>query len=308
MKTKLSKKVITILIGVIVVMGVFGVGALHMFRQINEEKSFTMKEINEIQVSMSNVPVHIIRTEAGNEVKFHLYGKSMQDIKLSAEINNKTVFVEAKRKIDGPIPEDMFFEIYLPAEYGKNLSVKTSAGGIKMDTVDLANFTLDTSSGGLEAEQINAEKISIKASSGRLNIKKIDAKEFEIKGSSSAINIDECTVKEGKIETSSGGISLKNSSGNYDFKGTAANVFVAYRKFEDQNINIVTTSGSITLELPSTSEFSINAKTVTGKIQSDFSMDTAGRVDKKNLEGQIGTKNNKVSLQASTGSIKILKK
>lgn len=303
MKTKPNKSVIVIVIGVIVIMGILGLGALS-FKEINEEKSFAMEEIDEIQVTMSNVPVHFIRTETSNEVRFHLYGKSMQEIKLAAEMSGKTVAVAAKRKIDGPIPEDMFFEVFLPANYEKNLSVKTSAGVVKMDSFDLASFTLNTSSGGLEAEQINAEKISITTSSGKLNIKKLDAQELKLKGSSSAINVDECTAKQAGIETSSGAITLKNSSGSFDFKGTAGNVTVSYKEFEDQNVKVETSTGSVTVELPGTAEFLLDANTSTGKIRCDFPINTAG----KKVEGQIGTKSNKVSLKTTTGSINILKK
>ncbi|MHB8062667.1 MAG: DUF4097 family beta strand repeat-containing protein [Ruminiclostridium sp.] len=307
MKNRFEMKVLLIVIGVIAIMSILGLGSLS-WREINEEKSFALEEINEIQVTMSNTPVHIIRTEASEEVKFRLYGKSMQQIKLEAKINNKTVVVETKRKHELPIPEDMFLDIYIPKEYGKNLSIKISSGIVKLDSLDLASFTLNTSSGGMEAEQLNAQEISINTTSGKLNIKKLAAKELEIKGSSSAVNIDECIVDEGTIESSSGSITFKNSSGNFNFKGTAGNISVAYKEFEDQNINIKTTAGNVTLELPSTAEFLLDAKTTSGKFQSDFPVKTMGNADKRKIESQIGTKNNKVFLQTSSGSIKLLKK
>lgn len=305
MKTKFIMKIIVI--GVIVIMGIFGLGALTSFREINEEKRFTMDEINEIQVNMTSEPVHIIRTKASNEVKFRLYGKSVQEIKLASEINNRTVVLGAMRKHKVPMPEDMFLEIYIPEEYGKNLSIKISSGAVKMDSLDLTNFTLNTSSGKLEAEQLNAEKISINTSSGSLKIKRLVAKELEIKGLSAAINIDECTAKEARMATSSGSITLKNSSGNLDLKGESGKVMVAYKEFEDQNINIETLSGSVTLELPSIAEFLIEAQTSSGKFQSDFPINTTGNTDKKKI-GQIGMKNNKILLQTSSGNINILKK
>nr|WP_319489240.1 DUF4097 family beta strand repeat-containing protein [uncultured Caproiciproducens sp.] len=308
MRTKYNAKITGILIGVIVIMSILGLGALHMFREINEEKYFTVEEVNEIQVTMSSAPVHIIRTKLSDKIKFHYYGKSMQELKLSADIKNSTLVVAAKRKIDGPIPENMFLDIYIPEDYEKNLSIKISSGVVKMDSLNLANFTLNTSSGGLEAESLNAGEISINTSSGKVNIKKLDAKELEIKGSSSAINIDECIAKEARVETSSGSVNLRNSNGNFNLKGTAANVLIAYKEFENQNISVVTTAGNVTLELPSTAEFLLEAKTTTGKIQSDFSANTVGDIDKRRIVVQIGTKKNIVSLQTSTGSIKILKK
>lgn len=288
-------------------MGIFGFGA--SYKPVSEEKSFAMKEIHEIQVTISSAPVHIIRTKAGSELKFHYHGKAMQELKLEAERNQQTVVVGVKRKYETlPIPEDMFLDIYIPEDYGKNLSLKTSSGKVKMDSLELENFTLNTSSGGLEAEQLNAQKTSITTSSGELSIKKIDTKELELKGSSSAINVDECIVKNAEMALTSGSITLKNSSGNFDFNGTAGSVLISYKKFENQNVSIATTTGSVTLELPGSAEFMVEAKTTTGNIQSDFAIPSAGNIDKKQVVGQIGTKNNKVSLKTTTGSIHIVKK
>lgn len=306
MKIKFNMKIIVIGV-IVIIMGILGLSSLITLREINEEKLFNMEEINEIQVNMTSEPVHIIRTESSNEIKFHLYGKSAQEIKLVSEINNKTVVVGAKRQHKAPMPEDMFWEIYIPKEYGGNLSIKILSGSVKMDSFHLANFTLSTSSGKLEAEKLNAEKITINTSSGKLNIKKLDAKELEITGLSASINIDECIAKEARMETTSGSITLKNSSGNFNLKGQSGKVMVAYSDFEDQNINIVTKLGSVTLELPRTAEFFIEAKTSTGRLQSDFPINTMGNTDKRKIEGQIGTKNNKVLIQTSIGSIKILK-
>jgi lia operon protein LiaG len=306
-KTKFNIKVILIPIGVIVIMSILGLGTLQMFREINEEKHFTVEAVNDIEVTMSSTPVHIIRTDASDKINVHYYGKSMQELKLTSEINNKTLVVAVKRKIDGPIPEDMFLDIYIPEDYNKNLFIKISSGVVKMDSLNLASFTLNTSSGGLEAEPLNVGRISINTSSGKVNIQKLEAKDLGIIGSSSAINIDECIAGKAKIVTSSGSITLKNCDGNFDFNGTAGNILVAYKEFENQTVNIATTSGRVTLELPSTAEFLIDAKTVTGRIQSDFPINAAGNANNKQIVGQVGTKRNTVLLQTSTGSIKILK-
>ncbi|MCG8483703.1 MAG: DUF4097 domain-containing protein, partial [Clostridia bacterium] len=114
-----------------------------------------------------------------------------------------------------------------------------------------------------------------------------------------------CIAKDGRIEARLGNITLKNASGNLDIKGKTGKVMVAYNDFENQNIKIETTVGSITLKLPNTAEFLLEAKTSSGSFQSDFPIKIT---DKKNINGQIGSKNNKVLLQTSSGSMKILKR
>lgn len=288
MKTRFNKKAVVIGIGVIVIIIILGLGGINMMREINEEKSVSMDQINTIQVDMTTVGVHIIRTETSNEVKVNFHGKAMQEIKLVSETNNKTLFVTVQRKHEKfPLYEDAVLDVYIPKGYTKNLSLKMLSGDVKIDSFKLENFTLDTSSGKLEAEQLKADKISINSTSGNLKIKKIDTKILDVKGKSSAINIDECIANETGIETSTG------------------KVLVSYKAFEDQNINITTSTGSVTLELPETAEFLVEAKTSSGKFQSDFPIKTT---DKKDIKGQVGTKNNKLLLKTSSGSINILKK
>jgi lia operon protein LiaG len=271
MKTKLNLKILVI--GVILIMSIsLGIGASRMLRDINEETSYAMGDINKIQVDMGTQNVHYIETNE-SKVKIHLHGKAMQELKIESEVVNKTLLVKTQRKLKIPLYEDVVLDIYIPQEYAKNLSIETStaSGGAKMDAFDLANFTFTTHSGSLNIEKLNAQKISIDTSSGSVNIKKLNANKVEIKGRSGSVS-------------------------------------VAYDEFENQNINIETSSGSVTLGLPSTAEFLIKAKTSSGKIQCDFPINMTGNNDKKNIEGQIGTKNNKVLLQASSGSICILKK
>lgn len=306
MKTRTKKKIIVIVMGVIVIMGILGLGGLNMMREINEEKSVSMDEVNLIQVDMTSIGVHFIRTETSNEVKADFHGKAMQEIKLISKIDNNTLFLTVQRKHENlPLYEDVVLDVYIPKAYTKNLSIKILSGAVKMDSFNLANFTLNTSSGKLEADKMNAEEINITSSSGGINIKGVDTKEFKMIGKSSAINIDECTAKKAEMETSSGNITLKNSMGDFDLKSNSGKVLVDYKNFENQNVNIETSSGSVILELQETAEFLVEAKTSNGKFKSDFSISTT---DKKDIKGQIGTKSNKISLKTSSGSISILKK
>ncbi len=260
-----------ILIGAILTMGIFGFGALASYREIKEEKSFVMDGINEIHVDMTSIPVHIIRTEAGGTIKFHLHGKAKRGIILVTEMINNTVVVQAKRKLDGPAIEDVLLDVYIPENYGKNLLTKTTSGIVNVDSINLTAFVFNTSSGGLAAEKLTAEKITIDSTSGNLNIKDLDSRELKIRGSSS-------------------------------------DVMITCKQFSNQNIDIKTTSGNVTLELPGTAEFIYKIVTASGQFNSDFPINKSENTSKINLEGQLGNRSNKVSLQASSGNITILKK
>ncbi|MFZ2539048.1 MAG: DUF4097 family beta strand repeat-containing protein [Oscillospiraceae bacterium] len=266
-----KKKIIIgiILIGVII-MGIFGVKSLTSTREINEEKSFSLENIKEIQVSMLNEAVHVIKTKVGGEVKFHLYGKITKETKLISECDNEKIVVKENRSKCGSF-EELFLDIYIPEDYNKSLSIKVSSGDMKMDSLNLSDFSLSSTSGKIDIEKITTDKLDLMSTSGN-------------------ISINDCTAKEAKIETSSG------------------KAMISYKQFENENVNIKTSSGNIIVEFPSNAEFLLKAQTNAGNIQDDFSSDMVGSTERRKIEGQIGTKSNVVTLKSSSGSISILKK
>ncbi len=280
-----------------------------MIKEINEEENYSIEKIDGIQIDVSNIRIKIISSKNNDTVKVNFHGKAMQEIKLVSEINNNNLFIKVKRNHEKlPIYEKVEIDVYLPANYSKDFSVNTLSSYVDMDNFGLKKFTYSTLSGNLKVDTLSAEKISMSSSSGPLILEKLITKELEIKGESSAINIDKCDTDKAIIETSSGSITLKNTSGSLNLKSSSGKILVTYNEFEEKEVNIQTTSGSINLELPNSAEFLIDAKTSTGNVQSNFPIDTKLNIDKKYIQGQIGTKNNKISLKTLSGSIKVLKK
>lgn len=258
-----------ILIGGIIIMDVFGIKTFSMAREINQEISFSLKNIKEIQVSVLNAAVHVIQTETGGEVKFHLYGKGKPETKLNSEIDDEKIVVVDNRSRCGSF-EEMFLDIYVPKDYNNNLSIKVTSGDTKIDTLNLSSFSLSATSGNVEIGKIITDNLVLKSTAGD-------------------IKLSECCAKVATIETSSGKVNI------------------GYQKFENGRVYIKTSSGNITLCLPSRAEFLLKAQTNAGKIQNDFTVSPAGNNDKK-IEVQIGAKSNEVSIKSSSGSINIFKR
>jgi lia operon protein LiaG len=108
-KMKTKNLLYLLLLGGIVVMGGLALGGFS-FRVIDEEKIFTVDEINEIQVQLSTYPVHVIQTPAGNDIKFHLFGKSIQQVALAADLNGGTVVVRKSQPFKYDLPNDLVLE------------------------------------------------------------------------------------------------------------------------------------------------------------------------------------------------------
>jgi len=304
----MKSKVILVSIAALAVLAALTVtGVKIMYREISDEKSFSLEGVNEIHITAVSTAVHLVRTETGNEARFHFHGKSLQEIRLVSEIRDKTLSVKPERKyfLLGTA-ENTHLDVYLPAGYKQKISLKTSSGAVLVDSFELEGFTLRTTSGGLEADTINARIIDLSTSSGKLKVKKLYGHELEIKGTSSAINIGESSVDEARVRNTSGGIILANHSGNLDIQSTSANVQVNCRGFNNRIIAAETTSGSITLGLPEDAGFLIEARTTSGQIHSDFALDTEVS-DRTKISGRTGTAENRISIHSKSGQIKVVK-
>jgi lia operon protein LiaG len=278
-----KKKFIIIMIVVAAIAGVLVIMGVKMFREINDEKQFSLAGIDAIKV------INIIRTETGNEVRFHYYGKSIQEVKLISETSNKTLSISAERKYAFlGTAESTSLDIHIPEAYHGNIEIKTSSGQVSIDTLSLAGFTFSTTSGGLEAQSLKAGISVLNTKSGKISIKTLWSDELEIKGTSSSINIGESFVRKVRIKTTSGSISM------------------TCLQLEDANLDIANTSGGITLRLPGSAEFLLKAGNTSGKIQCDFLFNSASNAGSHKLEGQTGIKSS-LTLQTTSGNILILK-
>lgn len=293
-----------IVLGGTTVKDYFGTALFSVAKEINEEKSFSTEAAAEIEIDLSSTSLHIITTQ-GSEVRFHLYGKSRHDTNLSAEMNNGRITAQLKRrKSIISFGENLKMDVYIPEGYDKDLSIDTSSGNIKIDSLILADIKLNTSSGELDADMLTAERLIITTSSGDLNIRRINAEKLNVKGTSSKINITECMARDADIVATSGNVKINNCGGSMDLKTTSASVEIGFNEFENKNVNIGSTSGNVTLELPHNAEFNYYVSTLSGRLQSDFFDDFIS----KRAEGQVGAKDNELTLHTTSGNIEILKK
>lgn len=321
-----------IMVGVMSMMGFLGLGLFTLFRQIDETQSISLAGVDEIQVNMTNERIHIYQNGDGDEIELHYYGKSTQNIKLTSERNGDSIVIEAKDpkfssslRLFCPKPEDLYLDVYLPAGYEGKLSIDNASGAVLTDALHLEDFQLHISSGKLEAEELLAEKVFIKTSSGKVQIDKLETDDVMIVSSSSSITIDEYIAKDGKLETSSGNISLNDSTGNINIKTgsgkitlndhtgdldaetTSGKAQISYKEFENQQMFIKTSSGNISLELPPSAEFMVEATSNSGNFKTDFSMVPTGHADAEDIKGQVGEKDNPIVLQTSSGNINLMK-
>lgn len=269
-------------------------------RVVDEEKSISLENVDEIQVILSSESVHVHQSEVGDEVRFHYHGNCWPKFNLAIENANGKVSVRRESLFR---LGDMTLDIYLPADYSGTLDVKVSSGAVTTEALNLENFRLNASSGNLTADTIEAALVSIRSNSGAVDVKSINAERLAITTHSGNITTGQCAVSEAVVEATSGNIMLTDITGNFDLKTSSGKVTLSYPMFDNYKLKVGTTSGSVALELPASAGFLLDAHSTSGKIHSDFSIDNAEGTNIKGATGQVGIGTGQITVNTTSGNI-----
>jgi hypothetical protein len=222
-------------------------------------------------------------------------------------------------------------------DLGGQLTVKTDAGSIKIETHDEATIELrvkienregDTFSyrheltngnltiiGEIEKKQncvrnIKVEfnllipenyNVDLNTSGGSLSIEDLTG-ELDARTSGGSINVGNI-VGDVKLHTSGGSIQTDTITGNLNAHTSGGSIKVTIDKQPTEDAKLTTSGGSITAYLIPDVQLNISASTSGGRVKSDFEI--AGKVKKMSVRGSINGGGPKLILKTSGGSIKI---
>lgn len=293
-----------IMIGGIFAMITLIAGLLPFFNRVDEEKTISLDNVDEIQVILSSETVHIHRSDAGDKVRFHYHGNCWPKFNLAIEkVNGK---VSARRESIFRLG-DMTLDIYLPADYSGTLDVKVSSGAVTTESFNLESFRMHASSGDLTADTMKAAFVSIRTTSGAVDIKRINAEQLGITTHSGNITTGQCAVRDAVVEASSGNITLAGVTGNLNLITTSGKVSLSYPLYNNYRLKVNTTSGPVALELPASAGFLLDAHATSGTVQSDFPVDNTQGADRKGAAGQVGTGTGQITVNTTSGNIHLRK-
>lgn len=165
----------------------------------------------------------------------------------------------------------------------KNLNIEASSGDIDVDCV-ANNTAISTSSGKIVLNlHGDSDIINLETSSGGILADLENANELNASAGSGGIGVNAVDLKKITTETSSG-------SGSYSFSKMP------------ESVNLTASSGNITVSVPKEAAFLAQIDTSSG----DFSYDLPLS---KNEDGYVcGDGTNKMSIETSSGDIKLLAK
>jgi lia operon protein LiaG len=297
-----SKKIVIYLLATVFI--TYGLGAIILFSSprifnhenysynTDDEKSIGIVGISNINVNVSSSEINILPSES-SEVKAHYYGNvtsssSYPKPELECYANGDTIYINVKNKnvmTFGFFSSNLKLDITIPASYSNNLKLASSSGSINVKDLKL-------------------KKLDCALSSGSTNINQVSSDEFIYACSSGSLNAENLITKTTRLDSSSGKQKLLGFSGDLKSTSSSGSIQVEYASFNN-NININASSGSVSVKLPESSTFYLDASASSGSIRSAFPITVTGGNNKHALKGTVGSDKNKISIHSSSGSISI---
>lgn len=275
-----------------------------------------------------------IRKTTENSIKISQYGnEKTKDEKLfvvSASDGNVRIYFNntwSFNFFNFNFNEKLVVEI--PEKFSGNLKAATSSGGVRTeDELTLKKVELQSASGGIHINKnLTADRLdagtssggihingnvvlsgnaSMKSSSGGIHLNStITAQDLNAKTNSGGIGIGTAHVGTYYLQTSSGGIKADSISGEGEAKASSGAIQLSlYNPKGD--VKLTTSSGGIRISLQPSLQFTLDAKTSSGGIHTNFAI-------QKNEDGNIA--NAKIGdnptvhiiAQASSGGIRVEK-
>lgn len=191
----------------------------------------------------------------------------------------------------------------------ENVTLKSSSGGIKLNgTVTARGLNAETSSGGIRsAVSINAEeKAVLKSSSGGIYLDgAVTAEDLNARTNSGGIRLGTVSVETYYLQSSSGGIRIESISGGGEAETSSGGIQLSL-KDPKGDVRLTSSSGTITVALEPSLQFTLDAQTSSGGIHTNFAAEKNEKGNKATAKiGDSPAVN--IIAHASSGGIRVEK-
>lgn len=251
--------------------GTFNVGTGGPDQNIDTEKSFSSDGIGAININTVSEYINIIPSDT-NEIKAHFYGNvsgTSAVPEMVAEQNGSTLSVRIEHKAVIGVNigwSNLKLDVYVPQSYSKSLKADTVSADMEISSFKLDSLSYHSVSGSLKAS--------------------------------------DTTAADTRLDTTSGRMTVEGFGGNLSFQSVSGDLVAEYASFSN-NIDMHTVSGSMRVNLPEKSEFSVSFSSTSGQFDSSFPLMTKGSNNKHRFEGSTGNGSNRISAQSVSGDFEL---
>lgn len=110
-----------------------------------------------------------------------------------------------------------------------------------------------------------------------------------------------------EVKTSGGAIDIENAKGKVDAHTSGGSVSASFQSPINDEVQLKTSGGGVTLKVPESSAFDLDASTSGGSVSSDLAVKTDGKPKRTSLRGPVNGGGKPVVLRTSGGGIRIKK-
>ncbi len=235
---------------------------------IDEVKTFGIDQLKEIYIHSVSSDVSVFSTDE-EDIKVHFYGRSA--LKSEKALPKLITNLEgSKLKIGIEYPKVLFYnanvvlDVYIPQDYREDVIIDTVSADVDISDLDINNFHCKTVSGDLRIESLGSDKLT--------------------------------------LNTTSGDVDIVDFSGNLKADSVSGDIDVGYRVF-DNNVDVKTISGEVKIDLPQNAEFYLKTNTVSGEVVARFPITIISFNKMNQLEGTVGTGDNRIIVDTVSGDI-----
>ncbi len=241
---------------------------------IDEVKTFNIDQLKEIYIHSVSSDVSVFSTDE-EDIKIHFYGRSalksekaLPKLITNLEGSKLKIEIEYPKVLFSWAASDILLDIYIPRDYRDNVIIDAVSAEVDISNLDINNFQCKTVSGDLKIKSLGSDNLTLKTTSGDVN--------------------------------------LMDFTGNLKADSVSGDIDVRYRVF-DNNIDVKTISGKVTIDLPQNAEFYLKTNTVSGEVVTKFPITIISFNKMNQLEGTVGTGDNSIIIDTVSGDIYINK-
>lgn len=251
------------------------------------ELTFSLDDISEVTISYNEEKVTFYESE-NNELTIKEYmteNKSSYYAKVDQSSNSIKISEGGK-----PFFKEGFsryVEVYLPASYHENLTVTTTDGEIDISELEMTlnALRIDSTAGTVKLNTVEAQNIYLSTTSGVLDVNRLEADTIRIDTTSGSFS---CHTLNGNVAytTTSGNANIQSAieSGNYK-ANNSGELNVVYSEVTG-NLSFYNKNDSIHVTLPADLEFEFQATTKNGSVSTNFQESIS--MDGRTTSGTVG--------------------
>ncbi|MDF1510731.1 DUF4097 family beta strand repeat-containing protein [Robertmurraya sp. DFI.2.37] len=180
--------------------------------------------------------------------------------------------------------------VYIPEDYDKDMEINIGSGNVEL-------------AGKSEKQSFTLDELSIDIGSGNIKLNNLNLSEFSYNGSSGNATIQGLASKSSSIDLSSGNANIDDFSGELEADISSGKLDIQFAELND-SVEIDVSSGTVTLGLPDDADFTLDGKVGSGNISYNFPL-SVEKESKGSIKGTHGNGKHKIAVDVSSGSVKI---